>query len=288
MKKNRIINIISNIFKTILPKNKIGDNIYSYIKFLFIHKRVPTNKKLFNDVLYKIKTTEEIDDALRAFVSDKEYLKIFVKSVIGDIYVVPTLAILKNAVDVNEYLFPEKCCIKPTHASGKVFLRSNNEKIDYKEIKSWLQIKYYEYGRERNYKYLKPKIIVEPIVFDEKNPMDYKFYCYNGTPKIIQIDIDRYINHTRLYYNMKWELLNFSIIYPKSHKTIDKPKNIIEMIDIATSLCKYFNFVRIDIYSNGEHCMVGEITHCAENASGRFIPKKSELYMSKICFSNKL
>ena len=40
------------------------------------------------------------------------------------------------------------------------------------------------------------------------------------------------------------------------------------MLAVATSLSGHFNFVRIDLYSNGEECLVGEITNCPGGATG--------------------
>ena len=73
----KIKRIIFKFFLNNLPKNKVFDKFLSFIQFIFIHKRLPTNKKIFNDVLYKIKTSNEIDNPLRVYVSDKEYCKIF-------------------------------------------------------------------------------------------------------------------------------------------------------------------------------------------------------------------
>ena len=32
----------------------------------------------------------------------------------------------------------------------------------------------------KNYLNLKPKIIIEPLLFDDDNIIDYKFFCYKG------------------------------------------------------------------------------------------------------------
>ena len=82
----KIKRIIFKFFLNNLPKNKVFDKFLFFIKFIFIHKRLPTNKKIFNDVLYKIKTSNEIDNPLRVYVSDKEYCKIFLNKIIEKIY----------------------------------------------------------------------------------------------------------------------------------------------------------------------------------------------------------
>src|SRR5688572_32797965 len=105
-----------------LPHNRAGDKLASYARFVATHRRFPSDGKLFNDVLFKIKTSDEILDPLRVFVSDKEFVKLYVKAVVGEQYNIPTLAVLRSVQDVDNYDFPASCCIKATHASGRVIL----------------------------------------------------------------------------------------------------------------------------------------------------------------------
>ncbi len=234
-----------------------------------MHKRLPGNRLLFNDVLYRIKTTEEITSPLRVFVSDKEFVKLYVKAVAGDQFNVPTLKVLHTIEEARGYRFPSSCCIKPTHMSGQVILRQQDSPVDFEKIDKWLRTVYYNHtSREANYKTLTPKVIVEPLIFGGTNPTDYKIFCYMGKPKLIQLDIDRYIEHTEKFFDPEWNEMPFSIHYPRSRRTVEKPKNLGKMLEVAGLLSSRFNFVRIDLYSNGEECLVGEITNCPGGATG--------------------
>jgi hypothetical protein len=276
-----------NLTAAVMPFNEIGDKLVAFFDFYFAHKRMPKPGALnFNDFLYKLKIGGEIVEPLRVFVTDKEYLKYFVRACVGDKYNVRTIAIIRKATDVEQCQFPPSCCIKPTHASGHVIFRRNAEDVPYDQIKSWFKINYYKRGREANYKYLTPKIIVEPIVFDNVNNEDYKIFCYNGIPKIIQVDVDRYSNHTRKYFDAKWNVLPFSMIYPKAGKFVPPPANLDEMLNVAAKLSELFSFIRIDLYTDGKEIFVGEITNCHENARANFIPPSSEHEISKLIFSN--
>lgn len=273
------------ILKSIVPKNRSGDRFFSFISFAIHHKRFPTTKLLFNDVLYKIKTTDEILNPLRVFVSDKEFVKIYVKAIVGDKYNVPTIDVIRSAADVSSYTFPSDCCIKPTHGSGIVILRRNNEPINEALIKSWFRINFYHIGREANYKTLLPKVIVEPLVFNDTNIEDYKFFCLNGVAKLVQVDVDRYIDHKRRIFDIDWNPQEFSMLYPKSDAILKKPDNFDEMLDVAQRLATGFGFVRVDLYSDGTSCLVGEITNCHGSASENFIPLSAEATASRIIFS---
>jgi len=276
------------LFLRFIPENRLGNNIVSFLNFIRVHRRRPAHKLLFNDVLYRIKTTDEIIDPLRVFVSDKEFVKLYVKAVAGDQFNVPTIKILHSIEEVKDYQFPSDCCIKPTHLSGKVMLRRKNSPIDFEEIDRWFNRTYYHTTREANYKTLKHKVIVEPLVFDNDNLCDYKIFCNNGKPKLIQVDFDRYTDHTRKFFDPDWTEMPFSVLYPRSSHQLEKPKNLDKMLAVASSLSGRFNFVRIDLYSNGEECFVGEITNCPENATGFFIPKYAEIIASNMIFGKNL
>jgi len=264
--------IVKKLYRILLkciPENRFGDNLIAFVTFVRAHRRLPSHKPLFNDVLYRIKTTHEITDPVRVFVSDKEFVKLFVKAVAGDHFNVPTIKILHTIEEVIEYEFPSDCCIKPTHLSGEVILRRKNKPLDLTKIKNWFKSSYYHTNREANYKTLRPKVIVEPLIFGSDNLSDYKIFCYFGKPKLIQVDIDRYIEHTEKFFDTDWNEMPFSIHFPRSvHCQIEKPRNLDTMLSVASSLSNYFNFVRIDLYSNGDECLVGEITNCPGSATG--------------------
>jgi hypothetical protein len=280
--------ILKNIYLLLLrviPENRFGDNLVAFITFLRTHRRLPTHTLLLNDVLYEIKTTNEIIDPLRVFVSDKEFVKTFVSAVVGDQYNVPTIKVLHTITEVQNYAFPPDCCIKPTHLCGEVILRRQNEPVDLEKIDSWFSSSHYHVNREANYKTLKPKVIVEPLIFGSNNLNDYKVLCYNGKPKLIQVDIDRYQDHVRNYYDPDWNKMPFTLVSNSSRLVeLEKPKNLDKMLLIAGSLSKYFGLVRIDLYSNGEECLVGEITNSHGNACEKFTPKSAERIASNMIF----
>jgi TupA-like ATPgrasp len=261
----------------LIPQNRFGDKFIAFCSFVLRHRRLPTNKLIFNDYLYKIKTSSEISNPLRVFVSDKEFVKIYVKAIVGDIHNVPTIAIIDNLAEIDNFPFPESCCIKPTHASGSLILRTHGEPVDVQEIRSWMSINYYKEFRELNYKLLQPKIIVEPLIFSSVNPAEYKFFCFNGKPKFVQVDLNRHDSHTQDFFDLTWKHLDFSILSVKcAPHAILKPMNFDSLVSIATELSKPFNLIRVDLYSDGSKIYVGELTNLHHNADGFFVPRAAE------------
>ena len=288
----KIKRIIFKFFLNNLPKNKVFDKFLSFIQFIFIHKRLPTNKKIFNDVLYKIKTSNEIDNPLRVYVSDKEYCKIFLNKIIEKKYIIPNLHIIKKLSEMEKLTLNSNCIVKPTHLAGKWIIKRKNEQlndINKKDIKSWLLQNQYFANRERNYLNLKPKIIIEPLLFDDDNIIDYKFFCYKGNARAIQVDFNRATDHSRSIYDIKWNKINISIDFKMNEKKLEKPNNLSEMINIAEKISKYFNFIRIDMYTNNKEIFVGEITNIHGGATEKFLPSGyfSEIQFSKLLFYEK-
>lgn len=274
------------LFKT-LPYNDNCDRIINYIKFVDDHKRLPKNSHSFNDYLFKIKNTNEILNPLRQFISDKYFVKDYVRFKLSQDYNVPTIAVFDNYEDLIDFDFPENCCIKPTHASQAVILRENNEQIDLTQTKEWFDLNYYKISRERNYKYLKPRVIVEPLIFNSKDLMDYRIFCYKGKAKLICIDVGKYSSYKRVFYDSDWIKQDFSLHYPLYKGDLEKPENLNEMLTVAEKLSVDFDFIRVDLYSNGINCLVGEITNCHAAASQKFVPPSSEEKASKIIFGGR-
>jgi TupA-like ATPgrasp len=271
-----------------LPNTKFGDYLWILQKFLKDQRRLPKKKSmLLNDVLFRMLSSEEITQPLRILISDKELSKEYVASKVGSVFNVPTIAVLRSFNECRTFLFPDRCVIKPTHASGQIIRRMHGEPIDYEKIKNWFRINHYHKARERNYKDLMPKVIVEPFVFENDSPIDYKMFCWQGQPRLIQLHLDRFGNHEIASFTPDWQRLSFSIYHPKSEKNIDEPKSLPLMLDLASKLSSDFTFVRVDLYSDGKKIFVGELTNCPDAANNIFIPRSAETEASAIIFGFK-
>lgn len=269
-----------------LPKNRIGDRIFGMLWFCYSHGRLPAigDNNSLNDVLYRIKCGDEITRPLRVFVSDKEYEKLYIKAVLGEEYIVPTVAVLRSPSEVDNYVFPENCCIKPTQYSGIVILRRDGLPIDKEYIKSWFSLNYYDRSREANYRTLQPKVIVEPILnFDDV--LDYKLFCYDGVPKVIQVGLKKDGQDLRRYFDLSWNELGVTrkrVGNPVPHYR--RPDKLGEMVSLATTLSRPFSLIRVDLYDADGKVLVGEMTNCHWSAHDDFGGKELEGELSRHIF----
>ena len=206
---------------------------------------------------------------VRKYISDKGYS-----------YILNELIGVYNKVDEIEIdKLPDRFVLKATHGSGWNLIVKNKDDINWTPwklvMKSWLKQNFYYYGREWVYKDVKPRIICEAYLEDSnKELLDYKVYCFNGQPKFIQLDVDRFTNHTANYYDEKWNEMPFQYSDDNSGRKINKPKNFDEMMEISKVLSKEFQHVRVDFYEVDGKLYFGELTFFTASGTGKFNPEK--------------
>ena len=267
--------------------------MYALIDHIRSHRRVPRYRspKLFNDHLFRLKTDGSLLDPVRQFITDKEYAKHHIASMVGGEYTLRTLNVLRTAAEVDGFVMSEvPCVIKPTHMSGRrLFCRSSEDLLDRSLMKQWLRTDYYRDSRESNYRYLRRKIIVEEFFSkDGKSvPLDYKVHCFCGAPRVIQVDVGRFCEHTRNFYDPGWHRLDLEWAHPAGAQDVERPRLLETMLMLAAKLSEPFSFVRIDMYTDDTQVKVGEITNCPESANGSMRPQEMELMLgsmfSEIC-----
>ena len=274
----------------LLPRNAIGDRLFALALFRHWHGRWPRRSGgTINDVLFRLKTSAEIARPLRVYVSDKEYLKDYVRAKLGEAFNVPTLACLRGLESVRRFAFPPRCVIKPTHLSGAVIMRKAGEAIDLGALERWLGTDLYDHSRERNYRALRPKIIVEDFAFDLEWPTQFKIYCCAGEPRLIMMGIGSMREGTRGFYDGAW---NPQPIYlqKRNHAVHPRPANLDLIRHAARSLSAEFasggelSFIRVDLYANESEVKVSELTNCPYNAGIAFTSPEGERLATRLVF----
>ncbi|WP_108879838.1 ATP-grasp fold amidoligase family protein [Anderseniella sp. Alg231-50] len=272
--------------KSRCPFTDRGDTVWSYAAFRQIHGRWPRLRSVpgFNDGLLRVKLHER-DNQLRHRVTDKEFAKTYFAERLGETYVVPTIGVIHDENELHDWPFPDQCMIKPTDASGPYMPRHNGEPLDHKVLMSFFHQNHYRWTREKFYKHLQPKIIVEEFIdFNGSGlPPDLKLFCFFGKVKIIQWDRrDGPDGLVKRWYTPDWKPLNFVIRGPLM-PVVKRPVNLSDLITAAEILAADFSSVRVDLYSDGSRILIGELTHVDGNATGPFFPDPSaELKLGRL------
>ncbi len=257
--------------------------LITYSRLGFPYKPYNLSKPVsFNEKITKFKINPcNIDLSSYA---DKIEVRKYIKSKIGEEYLVPLLGIYKSANEIDFETLPQKFVLKANHGSGWNIICGDKNKLDFNETRrklvKWLNYNAFYLSREYQYKYITPAIICEKMI--GVNIYDYKFFCFNGEPKIVQVDIDRFTNHRRAFFNMEWEKQAYSIRYPISEREVDKPIQLKDMIEICRELSSLFPFVRVDLYLHHSRIYFGELTFIPGGGNEPFNPVEADYSFGKL------
>ena len=228
---------------------------------------------------------------------DKFEVRKYVEKKIGSQYLNHIYGVYKNPNEVPFEDLPTQFVIKATHTSSHNLIVKDKKMIDtksaIKQFKKWLSInQYYRTGQEWAYKDVEPRLIAEKYLNDaEKSSLiDYKFYCFNGVAKFLEIHFDRADNHKRGFYDFYFNPLPYS--YVKKNKSInekvEKPSNLKEMIKLSEILADKLPFVRVDFYSIEGKSIFGEMTFYPSDGRKDLIPDEYNKIMGDLIKLPKL
>ena len=199
------------------------------------------------------------------------------------------IGVWNSVDDIDWESLPTSFVLKGTHGSGFNLIVKNKKDINWlkwkKLFRSWMRQDNYWYGREWVYKKMPRQIIAEKYLEDETGELrDYKFYCFNGKPYFMQLEVGRNTSeNTRNFYDMNWKLLPFGKELPHNPNFIvEQPKTFNRMKKIAADLCKPFSYVRVDLYEVDRKVYFGELTFFPAGGAPDFIPKDYDEIIGKI------
>ena len=105
---------------------------------------------------------------------------------------------------------------------------------------------------------------------------DYKFYCFNGVPKLLLIIADRFTGETKTFFDMNGTRLSIHNTEDKPNPTVCLPVHFEQMKSIAEKLAEDFRFIRIDLYELDGKIYFGEYTFFAAGGFYPFHPDEWE------------
>jgi hypothetical protein len=264
-----------------------GDRFYNHFFYYYLHlkkgvyPKFPSFKKpeTFNEKIIFLKTKVKYPEAHK--FADKILVRSYVENTVGKEYLIPLIGTYNSAGEIDYTSLPDRFVLKANHGSGMNILCNDKARLNIKKaneaLEAWLQVNYFDVGREYQYQGIMPRLLCEELLLDEndKELKDYKLFCFRGEPKFIQVDIDRHSNHTRNFYDLEWNRLPFSILYPQFAGPVTKPDKLDEMVGVARALSQLFIFSRIDLYYVKNRIYFGEITL---HHGGGFEPITPKLY----------
>lgn len=223
--------------------------------------------KTFNEKLQWLKLYDR--NPVYSTMVDKYEAKQFVADRIGSQHVVPLLAGPWDSFDEIDFdALPEQFVLKTTHDCGGVWICKDKQTMDKQAAKVFiekhLKRDYYTTGREWPYKNVKPRIFAEQFLAElEDDLRDYKFFCFDGVPKMMFIASERQSKEQETkfdFFDMDFNHMPIINGHPNSPHPIEKPVHWERMKELAAILSAGIPQVRVDFYECNGHLYLGELT----------------------------
>lgn len=257
----------------------MSDRQYARYRYWLEFDKLPDieNPETFSEKIQHIKLYQR--NELRRQVADRTKARTYVSNKIGKEHLVPLIGIFKELSREHWEALPDRFVLKANHGCGMLEIVRDKSSTDYEKIynetENWKEIDYSKVGREWVYKDLPRTILAEELLLnsDGEIPEDFKFFCFHGKVKIIQIDFDRFGDQKRNLYDRSFNRIDATLLYPNYNIPVDKPNNLDRAIEIAEVLSADFNFIRVDLYLMDNKIYFGELTNYPGNGFVDFLPE---------------
>jgi hypothetical protein len=220
--------------------------------------------------------------------ADKLTARALIAKRIGEKYLPKVYAVWPSPASIELDPTWGPVAIKANHGSGFVKLISNSADANLAELRelaaTWCKIDYGRTHGEWCYRGIKPRLYAEELVGTEDPDalMDYKFYCFAGQPRFLNI-LRGGKGKTRSYYaNLECKDLQISDGRPALETEYQRaPPNFELMLDFASRISSDFDMVRIDMYNLNGTVYVGELTNYPRAGMAVYGPKGADLELGR-------
>ncbi len=209
---------------------------------------------------------------LRQF-ADKYSVRDYVSKRLGEAFLPELYWVTRVPRDIPFNRLPGSFVAKPTHGAGWVRLVRDKAGLDKAELVRqcdyWLTQNFYKRNRERVYKDIVPRILIEELIDDggAAAPTDYKFMVFHGRVEMVCVIAGRFVDTRGYFLDRDWNMMDAGlasmsgeakkIVQPDN---LQRPPHLAEMIRAAEILAKGMDFVRVDFYDTPKKIYFGELT----------------------------
>lgn len=251
--------LLATIVSAISPK--------LYIKLSYFHNRgafpnLKTPKNLSEIILASI-CSGKVNDYSRYVdkIEVREELKSW-----GFSTCLPKLyGVWDSPEDIDFEKLPNSFALKTNHGCGSHYICKDKKNMDVNVARETINAALVKrsWRVETQYNAIPPKVFCEEFIDDGTAgpPIDYKFLCLDGVIKCILVVTAREGSKYNLStYDINWNRLDLLIPKHSQHPPLGRPKNLQEMVLVASEIATKFEFVRVDLYDLGDRIIIGELT----------------------------
>lgn len=211
---------------------------------------------------------------------DKYAVREYVEEKLGPGYLNELYAVYDNEEDVDFDKLPDQFVLKAAHGYNFNLIVKDKEELNLFQarlkFKKWMnRNQYYRGGLEWAYKNTPPRIIAEKYLpeIEKNDASDFKFYCFNGKPRYVEITVQVDGVDLRCNYDLQWKKAPFyRKAIPYFEGEAARPETFEEMKEVATKLAANFPFVRVDLYDINAKIIFGEMTFYPADGRYPYLP----------------
>lgn len=248
--------------------------------------------RTFNEKIQWLKVYDHRTDYF--LMADKYEAKKFVAQIIGEEHIIPTISVCDRVSQLDWDSLPQSFVLKCTHDSGTLVICRDKDTLDREKVQERLRkglaTKFFYKSREWCYKGIKPRIICEELMSDERQTgglVDYKFFCFNGVPSFLYISSGLEDHSTAFisFADMDGRRLPLRRAdYAEFPSELPIPPSFGQMKEIAGKLARAVNnsFVRVDLYDICGKVYFSELTFYPNGGFIPFVPREWDLEFGKL------
>ena len=234
------------------------------------HQLCLDEPKRFNDKIQYLKLYDR--KPLYTTLSDKVSAKDFAAGILGPEAIIPTLGVYDRVGDIPWESLPSSFVLKCTHDSGGLVICRDKAAFDRDaacaKLEACLKRRFFYQSREWCYKDIKPRILCEPLMGDERQKdslIDYKFFCFNSKPRFMYISsgLEDHSTARISFADLEGRPLPFRRSdYRPFEGELPLPQNLPALVDAASRLAAAVPapFLRVDLYEIGGKPYFSEFT----------------------------
>lgn len=220
------------------------------------------------------------DTSLWSKCTDKYRMREYVQECGFGEYLPKLLAHWDKADNMDFSDLPDEFILKTNNGCGTCYVvKDKSAEIlsnIKKQFRKWMRLNREGYTNGQfHYLPIKPCIIAEELLHSSKEDslispsslIDYKIWCFSGTPVCILVTYDRkgdahYLDMYDTDWNRKDDFINKERVSFRE-TSIPKPVCLQQMLEMASILSKPFPEVRVDFYVVNNSPVIGELTFSA-------------------------
>lgn len=245
------------------------------------------NPQTFNEKLQWLKLYYFPNDPLVVQCADKYAVRSFMANQGYENKLVPLIGHWDNVNDIDWGRLPDQFVLKCNHGCAYNIVCSNkstfNRVVAQNKLKRWMKEDFGAFNIELHYSKISPRIITCEEYLG-KSLTDYKFFCFNGTPKYLYVSND--LIHDRQaqigFFYLDGTKMPFSRDDYEDISEISLPFFYDEMLQMASDLSRHFPFVRVDFFLANDTYYFAELTFTPGACMMPFNPPDFDIEWGKL------